>query len=233
MGKGPSVTRAVQELLARIYVRNRAIRPTEARTELLASMKERGLHELFGPDYPSVSTVSVYLKKFRERDEARTHEANELDKPWSIRSISRYPIAPEALRIVLHLWVWTLENLKSELTIREAQWASRLYSACREMTVGALSVVVRAYAGSERVAELTGEYDYSAHAVDLLIFASVTNEEIPTERVEALLGKDTTETWHMDVSNEELALLRELVGDGVGVALSPSQDSAGDGSESK
>jgi len=117
-------------LIGDIYRKNRNLGPTKAREELLKRMKEKGLDKNYGPDYPSVSSVSLQLKKCKENDDKRTPESKELDKPWSIGSLSKYPIPPEAIPLVSSIYEKCLiAGLSTEwlLSIREALWIGRLY----------------------------------------------------------------------------------------------------------
>ena len=50
-----------------------------------------------------------------------------MDAPWSVASLVKYPITPEALPAVLRVWA-TLRINKFGFTIREALWAARLYA---------------------------------------------------------------------------------------------------------
>ncbi len=49
------------------------------------------------------------------------------DKPWSMASLDRYPISPQAIPPVLACWKNAVQS-GTILTIREAKWASRLYA---------------------------------------------------------------------------------------------------------
>ena len=49
------------------------------------------------------------------------------DKPWSMATLDKYPIPPEAIPAVLACWKQRVRS-RSILTIREAKWVSRLYA---------------------------------------------------------------------------------------------------------
>lgn len=128
MGKGPNITPEISSLIASIYLKDKTIGPTEARKELLKKMKERGLDRNFGPNYPNVSTVSVYLKKFRKTDEERPLESRRLDKLWSLGSLVEYPMSCEALPTVMSIREkCAIQGGDYDLTIREALWIGRLH----------------------------------------------------------------------------------------------------------
>lgn len=134
MAKAPYLTPQIKQLIREIYRRDRQIRPVRARELLLKKMREQGLHEIFGSDYPSMSTVSNKLKEFRDKDGSRSPESKGLDEAWSLSSLPDYPMPPEALPVVASI----LEKCVAAsgggphydywcLTIREALWVARLY----------------------------------------------------------------------------------------------------------
>lgn len=128
MTKTANITPRIKDLLSEIYQEHhRRIGPTAAREELLNKMKAEGLDRIFGPDFPSVSAVSVHLKKFEEIYEKMPPESKELDKPWRLVDIAKYPMPPEIVPTVLEAWGWTLAQEVEPLSIRDALWVSRLY----------------------------------------------------------------------------------------------------------
>jgi hypothetical protein len=174
MAKGSYVTPKIKELLGQIYVGNRQIRPGDAHRLLLNKMKAVHLDEIFGPSFPSISTVSKELKSLRQKDEARSSESQGLDEPWTIASVgplSKYPIPAEAMPAVMAIYkkapivsrkvtpegqvvYRTLESSR-ELTIREAQWIARLYKLIDDPDL--LWDWAWFYAQQEWLAEVTGK----------------------------------------------------------------------------
>jgi len=53
------------------------------------------------------------------------------DEPWSMATIDKYPIPPQAIPAVLACWKRCVQN-DTALTIREAKWISRLYGLMAE-----------------------------------------------------------------------------------------------------
>lgn len=53
------------------------------------------------------------------------------DEPWSMATIDKYPIPPQAIPAVLACWKRSVQN-DMALTIREAKWVSRLYGLMAE-----------------------------------------------------------------------------------------------------
>ena len=130
MAKGAYLTPRIKNLIAKIYLEHRDYRPTKAREELLKKMKDQGLHEIFGTDFPSVSSVSKQLKEYRDRDEERLPVSKELDKPWTFSSLAKYPIAPEAIPLIVSIYEKCLmEDASGDwlFSIREALWIGRLH----------------------------------------------------------------------------------------------------------
>ncbi len=127
MAKGPYITQEIKRLISRIYLKDRAIGPSKGRKELLKEMKAKGLDRNFGPDYPSVSSVSIELKRCRKNDEERPLGSRRLDEPWSLGSLIEYPIPYEALPTVMSIREkCAIQGGDYDLTIREALWIGRL-----------------------------------------------------------------------------------------------------------
>jgi len=171
MAKGPYLTDRIRQMIAEIYHAEPQVKSGKAREKLLQRMKAEGLNETFGSNYPSRSTLSVELKSLREKNEARPPESKGLDQPWTIGSLSKYPIPPEALPIVMAIYrkapttsreitpegevaYVMLENSRA-LTIREAQWIARLYKVIDDPDL--LWDWAWLYAQDEWVAEVTGK----------------------------------------------------------------------------
>lgn len=58
----------------------------------------------------------------------RTHAVDHPeDKPWSMATLDRHPVSPEAIPAVLACWRKLVQR-RTALTIREAKWVSRLYA---------------------------------------------------------------------------------------------------------
>jgi len=145
MAKGPHLTGRVKELLANIYLADRQVTPSKARELLLKNMRAEGLDEMFGSDYPDISTISKRLKALREIDEQRSSQSKGLDEPWSIAAMADYDIPPETLPVILKVWSTVLslvfrdsggdndlELATDYMTVRLAQWIARLYYVFRE-----------------------------------------------------------------------------------------------------
>ncbi|MFC1965707.1 hypothetical protein ACFLWI_02000 [Chloroflexota bacterium] len=135
MAKGAYLTPRIKHLIAEIYRKNRSLGPTRTREELLKKMKEEGLDKYFGPNFPSISSVSKELTEYKKNDEGRSSESKALDAPWTFGSLAEYPISPDAIPIVVSIYEKCfMENLivgcQSDdwlLSVREALWIGRLH----------------------------------------------------------------------------------------------------------
>ncbi|MDP2932174.1 MAG: hypothetical protein Q8O05_06755 [Chloroflexota bacterium] len=142
MAQGALITLEIKELIAQIHLAHPDYGPTGLRRELLERMKEIGLDQNFGPDWPGVSAVGKVLANIRANLARRSPETKGIDALWSIGSLAQYPIPPEALLMVLRVSVeptdipvrvanWRARMDKDHeifnFTIRDALWAARLY----------------------------------------------------------------------------------------------------------
>jgi hypothetical protein len=154
-------------------------------------MQDEGLHEIFGRDYPCVSTVSKELTDRRNKDAARSSESKGLDAEWTIQSLSKYPIHPDALPAVLEVWFF-VQNFKSEykqmpsMTIRQAQWAARLYRVIQETK--ALLTYSQILANFERQAEITGLDYFGSQWTTLEVFSQMSGRKFTHEEKERITG---------------------------------------------
>ena len=177
--------------MAEIYDANPQIKPTAAQQLILKKMQAEGLHETFGRDYPGVSTVSKELKRLRDIDAARSTESKGLDVEWTIQSLSKYPIAPDALPSVLNAWFET-QSLKSEfrqvpsMTIRQARWVARLYCVIKDTK--ALLGYSMIMADFERQAEVAGLDYFASQWTTLEVFGKLTDRTFSHEEMEGITG---------------------------------------------
>jgi len=147
-------------------------------------LAEKILSEVDWPGKPP--EVEVLERKISK---ARAHETLPIDKPWSVASMSIYPIPAEALPSVLRAWVYTREKLNITLTIRQAQWVARLYAAIND--IPNLVLYAFSYARFELIGELLGKgYESDTTGADLGLFESMTGEHLSLERRARILGID-------------------------------------------
>jgi len=220
MAKGPHLTDRIKQMIAEIYVADHQIKPGRAQEELLKRMKAEGLDEIFGSNYPSRSTVSKELKSLRERDEARSPKSQGLDEPWTIGSLSEYPMPSDVLPRLFPIWLHNQEDPSSPLlTIREARWIAQLSDMTEDTEM--LRVMAEMCAEYELIAELTNtptpelsfpgvtlhtyarltgmpDEELTEHYKEIFKekrpFASGTRREITMRRMELRYGKDVLMT---------------------------------------
>jgi hypothetical protein len=187
MPKGALLTDDVKILIAKVYKKYPKWKAPMVRNEV-----DYLLHGKKLTGWPSLSSVQKILAILR-----KPREPSPLDKPWSSSSMAEHPIPPEALPVVLGLWVWTRENLDIDLSIREAQWAARLYAVTKNMPVHFLSIISRAHAITEIIYELMGVSRRTWHSADLELFALMTGQEITPERMKKILREEGEEEEEM------------------------------------
>jgi len=95
-------------------------RPRKPRT-VVANELQKELDRK-GHDVPELEVLERKISWFRTHDTDRP-----LDKPWSLSTLSKYELSPEAVPLVLAISHNKQFNPKQDLTIREAQWIARLY----------------------------------------------------------------------------------------------------------
>ena len=78
------------------------------------------------------------------------------------------------------------ENNRSKLTIREAQWAARLYAINLDMP--AFAAMSRGHTLSERIGEMVGRPFMESFMTDLFAYGLMTGQEITPEREKKILG---------------------------------------------
>ncbi|MBI4332373.1 MAG: hypothetical protein HY673_13955 [Chloroflexi bacterium] len=193
MGLGPRVTDQVKKMVIRIYLDGitqgngehlggRELSGRQVHAELEAVLaSEKKMHFL-----PKLRTVQKMLYDYRKKDENRPVESKALDEPWSVIALVEHPIPPEAVPLVLEIYMNCVEmpqerdeSFKSPLpmagwydwpynvfTIREALWVGNLCKVgflnkptaeLSDMDLTFLWAVVRTYASMERVAEIMGQ----------------------------------------------------------------------------
>jgi hypothetical protein len=111
MAKGPSLTWDDRQKIRMIRNGNKNLTPKEMLPLVIEALK-RDI---------AMSTLTNELVKFREYE--RLHFQNEIDErllPWSLGSITKYPIPIEVVAILLKI------NKEEEINIRQAQWIARL-----------------------------------------------------------------------------------------------------------
>jgi hypothetical protein len=116
------------------------------------------------------------------------------DELWSLATLERYPIEPEALPAVLKVWVYHEEHYWEEVSeekepgmqfsIRDAKWAARLYSVTNDIET--LTVLAKNYSFLEKVAKALG-FVFDSTELDLTVYSHMTGDKIIDKRRESFL----------------------------------------------
>ncbi|MFC1933651.1 hypothetical protein ACFLXX_00675 [Chloroflexota bacterium] len=104
MAKGAHLTQQVKILIAQIHLSHPDWGATKMHEKLLEDLKSLGLDRIFGPNWPSVSTVQKELTDIRKRDEVRTPESKDLDNPWSLGTLGmkhEFELPSETIPVIL------------------------------------------------------------------------------------------------------------------------------------
>jgi len=210
MARGNVLTDHVRSLIAGIYLDHPDWRSSKIRKELIKRL--HGENPYYDdPEWPRLNTVQKELTKIRRRRDEMSPESKELDMPWGTIRMVEYPIPPEAVPSVLKVWVWIRENLNDTFTIRQAQWAARLYAVVEG--IPRLALIARCYSAVERISELRGQthpvVDTSAMGVDMTIYQLMTGEDITPEREKKILGLSEEQWLDLQKKQEFLSALSE------------------------
>jgi hypothetical protein len=217
MAKGPIVTTEVEAFIASVYQKHPKWKASEVRNEVSHILHKN--NPKLPSRWPSLSTIQKVLAIVRKN--MKEKPADPRDKPWSTASIAKYPIHAEALPSILQLWVWTRENLDIEFSVRQAQWAARLYTVIKDIPT--LSFISRIYAFTEINYEQIGASFEYIHSVDLTMFGLITGQEITPERAKKILGQEE-ESLFVGITDEEwldwqekTKLIESHLGDGLSI----------------
>ncbi|MFC1988051.1 hypothetical protein ACFLVH_05900 [Chloroflexota bacterium] len=203
----------VDELIAKIHLENPLWKAPKVHKEVLARLHDKNdpYYEpyLDDPDWPRKNTVYKHLKKIQGADKARPTESKELDKPWSIGALVKYPIPPESLPAVLRVFyaerrtdAATDEYFRRGqcyLTIRQVLWIARLSPLFKyptlavadspkqdiaqyakfDLVTAKLFQFARMYASEEMISEVLGKPPDTSN-FDIGFYLHARNEIHPT-----------------------------------------------------
>ena len=171
--RGPKITNEVRRLIIGEAVHDSKNLPRRA-----LAVRLQDLIEKMGAFPPTEDTLVKMIS------EARNQELGALDRPWSIGASREYGIQAEAISTLLQLQ----QLISRTLTIREAQWASRLFPVADRILKKALVgdegrlwlflVIIDVYVERERVALQMKEPYPDTADLDKLFFM---NEDLLSE----------------------------------------------------
>jgi len=178
MAKGPIVTDEIAAFIAHVYDQHRTWKAKEVQREVSYLLRKKNPQLPKG--WPGLSAVQKVLAKLR-----KPQPPNPQDEPWSMASLEKYPIPPEALPTVYKAWLYCNVEADMPFTIRQAKWIVRLYHLFKEQSMDSLHAVVTSYVLAERAAELA-EVDFNSTFADLLLLAVLEEEDFSVELVQKL-----------------------------------------------
>lgn len=232
MAKGAHLTPEVKHLISRIHSEHPDYGPTKVHEELLEIMKEKGLDQNYGSDWPGISAVTVMLKNIRDKETKLGPDPE--DCPWSLWDIMEHPIPGDALPIVLMLWADQLDYGKP-ITIREAKWIAKLYYVFKDrgrlghkerediekIEMSFLLQTARDYASHEKNAKLLGEHPSKPDDmwwrwfVDACLYLALFKDRRPLDIIDSgnlpipLTEQEISEGSKRKVKEEKEAALKE------------------------
>lgn len=203
MAKGPEITDEVKALASKLHEEHPKWTNSMIRNEVLGIVHQK--KPSLPKDWPSKFAIDRIMPDIREKLRLSKLTPNPIDEPWSTATMAEYQISPEALPTVLALWAWMLENLHVKLTIRQAQWAARLYTVAEKMHVYTFSMLCRSHAITEMIYERIGAHRGPFHGADWYMFCSMTGQDIDPLQVDKTGMFLEPEDVYFDLTDEELA----------------------------
>ena len=171
MPKGPIITDAVKNRIARVYLEHPDWTAKDIQGEVHAQLL-KGDPQI-PPGWPGLSTVQKVLAPLRAVEAEMYSESKWLDRPWDVTTMAEDEIPPEALPTVLKMMVHFEQTLKRQMTIREVRWAARLSSV---QNLRKLYDFILDYAQEEKLTELTGIVDGHRAVLDDELYRALTDK---------------------------------------------------------
>ena len=177
MPKGPIITDAVKNRIARTYLEHPDWTAKDIQGEVHAQLL-KGDPQI-PPGWPGLSTVQKVLAPLRAVEAEMYSESKWLDRPWDVTTMAEDEIPPETLPTVLKMVVHFRQTLKRQMTIREVRWAARLSSV---QNLRKLYDFILDYAQEEKLTELTGIVDGHRAVLEDELYRAITDRR-PDEPV--------------------------------------------------
>lgn len=188
MAKGAQITKVVEHTIATVYAENRDWRAKQIQIEVNRRLREK--HPNLSTKWPGLSAVQKYLTELRKKESEIPDDPE--DRTWSVITLTEYAISPEALPVVLEIYVNNAQTLRDPLTIRQVKWIARLFHAIKDTEM--LEFLSWIYAKNEEVSKLRGEV-YLDIDTDLLVYSQMSEKPIlyklpgQDEPIKITLGK--------------------------------------------
>ena len=173
-GRGPKISNEVRRLII-----GQAIHDSKHMPRRALAVRLQDLIEKMGEISPTEDTLVKMIS------EARNQQPSEFDRPWSIGTCAQYNIPPDIIPVLIWMQQFRarseLKILQKELTIREAQWFTRLCPVAEILTrkqfphdaearLRFLALIVNCYVQRERVSELMNEQYPDTSELDRILF---------------------------------------------------------------
>lgn len=168
MAKGPIITDEVRLLISEVHIAHPNWRAKDVQHEVNERMRGKG---------PRISAIQKQLTTVRK---ASASVSKSLEAPWSLGVSADYGIPLEANEVIMKIWKWCAV-VGMTLTIREAQWVTRLKGIAADNLL--YSWAVR-YAIREQVCRLLGRKETYTADLDIdIVFPAIKVDWAPHEAV--------------------------------------------------
>ncbi len=183
---GPKITDDVRSIISEVYLNHKDWVAKEVMAEVHTRLRKNNSN--VKPNWPGISAIQIELRKIRRKYEQIRELGQE--QPWSLVTLDKYPIPPEALPSVIQSWVYARESKNRPFTVRDAKWVARIYAVYRDIEKLVKYALDRAR--SELIGETLGgsrrteDYDEADIAV---LYEILTGEMLSDERYERILAE--------------------------------------------
>jgi len=165
MPRGPKIDKNIERLILQVHEANPDLIAKEVQAELWKTREWKMIPAKSLPEnWPGVDAIQKLIKNARDR-KIRTGPDLK-DRPWSLVSLNKYPVSPEALPFILKVWARSMEK-HDPLTINQALWISRIYTLFKAKALGGLEDTSKA--GEAEPPLSLREYQHQSKLNHLLI----------------------------------------------------------------
>jgi hypothetical protein len=187
MAKGRKISDEIVNQITRIHLKHPDWTAKEVQQEVQAVVRRE--NPKIAQDWPGLSTVQQVMKDPSKKGTKRSPELIGLDSPWSVITLAKYGISPEALPAVLNMAVYFRQEagLGRRMTIREARWAAWLSSM---VDLHKLFYAIQEYAEEEKAMELSKLRDEFTFMIDDELYLALTSKSIDEPVFDEISGLD-------------------------------------------
>ncbi len=134
MPRGPKIDKNIERLIIQVHEAKPDLTAKEVQSELWETKEWKMIPTNSYPkNWPGIDVIQKIIKEARDRKIRIGPDTK--DQPWSIVSLGRYPVSPEALPFILKVWARSME-ISDPLTINQAIWVSRIFSLFEAKILG-------------------------------------------------------------------------------------------------